>query len=343
MFLRGKKWWLRYTPRPGAPQVRESLDTEFESVAAARAIAILHRAPLDASGEFEAELEAYIADQTRLGILSRTFAPSRLYVLRAFARDAGVESIADLSKDRVERWLEAKREGSGGADPVRPGTIESYLMSVRAFCGWLVDKNKLRENPTLKIELGKVSRAVRKNFLGAETVRMLIEKAPDDDLRFVLYCGFHAGMRRLEIVEARRDWFVLGVGERRGRIQVARTPTFVPKDKDERVIPLSRDFEKFLRGYLPDRVTDDFVLKPKVGYGRHKYRYDFRRPFTTHMTAHGVKCTPHDMRRTFVSLKLIEDSSLVFKVAKWTGDGVQVIQDHYAHLLSDDGDIDTGL
>ena len=44
-----------------------------------------------------------------------------------------------------------------------------------------------------------------------------------------------------------------------------------------------------------------------------------------------------------MSLKLIQDSSLIFKLAKWTGDDVRVLQDHYGHLLAHDEDIEMGL
>ena len=38
----------------------------------------------------------------------------------------------------------------------------------------------------------------------------LIKDAPSDDLRFILFAGFHCGMRKNEIIEARVDWFDLG-------------------------------------------------------------------------------------------------------------------------------------
>jgi hypothetical protein len=34
---------------------------------------------------------------------------------------------------------------------------------------------------------------------------------------------------------------------------------------------------------------------------------------------------------------------LIFKLAKWTGDHVSVLQDHYGHLLADDEDIEVGI
>ncbi len=327
--------------------MRVPLDTEFETVAAVKALELLHSPPLEAADEFAREVDKYIEDMRTHDLLSETFVGTRKLTLMAFARDCELRRVTDITSKEVERWMGILKNGEGKGKRVRPvkkGTIESYVFSLRAFCGWLVEKKKIRENPVTKIKLGKVSRVVRKNFVPAESVRTLIAKAPNDEMRFILYCGFHAGMRKREIVEMRPHWIRFGFGDRRGRISVEQTPTFRPKDRDERSIPLSREFEEFLKEYMK-RVPDgaEFLLKPDKKHGKHKYRYDFRKPFEALLKACGVKCLVHDMRRTFVSLKLIEDSPLIFKLAKWTGDDVRVIQDHYGHLLSDDEDIEVGI
>ena len=48
-----------------------------------------------------------------------------------------------------------------------------------------------------------------------------------------------------------------------------------------------------------------------------------------------VWVTPHVMRHTFASLLASRDGS-IYKIAKWLGDGVEVTQKHYAHLLPKD-------
>ncbi len=39
----------------------------------------------------------------------------------------------------------------------------------------------------------------------------LFDYCTDDRIRFILFCGFHEGMRRNEIVEARPSWFNLSL------------------------------------------------------------------------------------------------------------------------------------
>jgi integrase len=380
MYLRGAWWWFRFTPAPGEPQLRLPLETEIEQVAAVRAMELMQGGRVETKGEFMVELEKYLAEGTQFHRLSENTVLVRRAVLNRLALDFGITKLSQLNPDVVKRWVEMLRGGEGGKGAkAKPGvggalgpahaagtvgragaagrgrgedgrrgadTVKSYVAYLRAFCKWLIGKKQMRVDPTVEMKFGKIERRVRKTFVVTEVIAQLIAAAPHDDLRFILFCGFHEGLRRLEIVEARPEWFHLEPkdGARRGRIMVARTATFSCKDGDERTIPLTLEFQEFLRGYLAKLPTGaKWVLKPELKKRKNRYRYDFRKPFESYMAEQKVDCTPHDMRRSFVSNKLIENSSLIFKLAKWTGDGVAVLQKHYAHLMADDSDIETGL
>jgi site-specific recombinase XerD len=45
------------------------------------------------------------------------------------------------------------------------------------------------------------------------------------------------------------------------------------------------------------------------------------------------------MRHTFASL-LVQAGVSVYKVARWLGDGVEVVEEHYGHLAPKDSDIE---
>ena len=335
MFRRGEIWWLRYSVN--GKQQRISLETNVETMAVLKAVGILQRAPLEASqGGLQGELDAYLRESLALRRLSKTCADNRRYFFSAFQAATGIDRVAELSKSRVESWVENLKAAGGRTEE----TVRSYVFHLRAFCSWLVKKNRMRENVVAHLEMGKIERNVRKNFVSKADVVRLIAEAPTDSLRLILYCGFHAGLRKMEIVELRPDWIDVGSAARRGRITIQRTETFSCKDKEGRTVPLTAEFSEWLRGYMLTLPAGaEYVLVPDNPRGK-LYRYDFRKPFAEYMRAQRVKCTPHDMRRTFVSLRLIEDSSLIFKLAKWTGDGVEVLQRHYGHLLADDDDIE---
>ncbi len=336
MYLRGKLWWLRFSVN--GKQHRVPLNTPFENVAALKAMELLQRAPLEVSDEFGTELERYLQEALRAGSLSKSFAPSRRKVLRKFARDFEVRRLSDVTQKMVERWMDELR-----AREVKPATVQSYVFHLRAFFSHLQKRNKVHDNPAAKIELPKLARSVRKNFVPSAEVRRLIAATKDDELLFVFYAGFHAGMRYGEIVEVRWGWVSFGSGTRRGCLTIEPTPTFTPKDKDRRVVPLTREFEEFLRRTLPKAHDPGaFILRPEKKHGRHLWRVDLRKPFAAQVRKLGLHCTFHDMRRSFGSNKMIAGVS-PYKGAVWTGDGFDVFQDHYGHLAAQDDDIEKGI
>jgi len=136
-------------------------------------------------------------------------------------------------------------------------------------------------------------------------------------------------------MQARPEWFDVN----RKALTVSKTATFQPKDRDERTIALTDEFAEFLKTYRP---AGEYMIG-EDGESDYIYRYDFRKRFKTFMKAHGLpNLTIHDMRRSFASNLVIAGVS-VFKVAVWLGDGVEVVQKHYAHLLPQDDDINRGV
>lgn len=340
MYQRGPWWWFRYTPHPGTPQKRVPLGTQDAGEAAMEALRIQREAPLEPSGQLMAEAEAYFAAAVADKRLSPFTVFTRRYAIGLYSTDCDIHRLADMTGATVERWVKALR-----ARKLAPTSVAAYYMHLRGFCTWLLGRNKIRQNPCAAVRLGKLIIRGRTTFQTKDKIRDHITAAPSDEMRFIMYCGFHAGMRSLEIIEARPEWFRLSGSGQRGCVKIGETDTYRPKDKEERTVPLTAEFEAFLRRYLPT-LPDGAVwcIRPKEAKKpRAIRRTSFARGFTLFMAARGEKCSPHDMRRSFVSNKLIDDSSLIFKVARWTGANVLTIQRHYAHLLADDEDIEAGV
>ena len=177
----------------------------------------------------------------------------------------------------------------------------------------------------------------RKNWLKHDEVQKVIDaaKSKNPGLTFVLYCGFHAGLRRNEIANLKVGWFD-------GKfIHVQNDPEsgFILKDRENRSIPLSKPFKEFLDEYLRGRDPGEYAIRPTKTQGKNDYRYDFGRAWKSHMERCGVTCTVHDARRSFAS-NLLSAGENVYTVAKWLGDGVQVVERSYGHLSPFAGDID---
>lgn len=184
----------------------------------------------------------------------------------------------------------------------------------------------------MEVEMDRVDHQARIKFTDLELAQKLIANAPNDDMRFILFCGFHVGMRKQEIIEAIPEWFNLS----RKTLEIRATATFRPKDRDARTVPITDQFADFLRQY---GLRKPFVLKPEVEHGKFRYRYDFRRPFTDYMAEQGVPwITPHVMRHSFASICAMKGID-IYRIATWLGDDVRVVQKHYAKLRPDDREI----
>lgn len=259
-------------------------------------------------------------------------AQSKIYTLRMFAVFCGRITPERVNKEHVKRFYEAKLH------TLNAQTAYGYYMTVRSFFGWCVTEHLARENPCLEFKVEAPPAAPRKDFCSPELVAKLIDECERDDLKYVLYCGFHAGMRVLEIVESVPWWF----SPERGRVDLRKTPTIDFKDLEERWVPLTAEFQAFIREY---GLREPFMLHPEKQHGKNRYRYDFRRPFYEYMKQQ--KCTwvtPHIMRHTFASLLASMDPMLGgpsdFEIATWMGIDLRTYQRTYAKLRPRHGALD---
>lgn len=338
LFKRGDVWWVRFTPRAGAAQERVSLETrdELEAMRLARVemAAAATRARERMHG-CAAEVENYLAHCKRQGLSAATI-EHRMYVLRGFVAWCDAASPGTISHSKAGRWFEMRADKN-------PHTADAYLVVVRYWFRWLRERGKLRSDPTAGIDPPKLPMMVRKVFLSPERARKFLDACEDEEMKFILYCAVQQGMRKMEVIEARREWFDL----EEGLIHIQKTETFEPKGRRNRTVPMTDEFRNWLREWLTphpnplpeaERGPDDFMLKPDVVRGRYRYRYDFRTRFENYVAAQGESITFHDLRRTFGSLLVSRGVSL-YKVAKWLGDTLKVAESTYGHLVAQDEEI----
>ncbi len=324
----GGPWWVRFTPAPGAAQVRVSLETKDESEAILKARSIISKAGTETRAAMEScdfEIKAYLHHKKHGGLSASTLS-SRNYVLRAFVRDLKVSTPKAITRAAVASWLHKRTTANAH-------TAANYLHIIQYWTGWLMAEGKLVVDPAADLVAAKQKLRIRRTFLLPDQARALLDACEDPGLKFALYCGLHAGLRKLEIIEAIPSWFDL----KAGLIHVGATPTFQPKDRDNRTIPLTEEFKTWLVDHY--KLQSPFMLEPAVVHGKYRYRYDFRNAFGQ-LTA---RCkfpwlTFHDTRRTFASLHASSGTS-IYKIARWLGDDVDVVTEHYGHLIPQDAEI----
>jgi integrase len=253
------------------------------------------------------------------------------YILYKFLADRGIEHAGEISPGQIDEWLRGLKDEKRSAD-----TLHTYARGLHTFVSYLV-KVKLVGGDLLKeFDIPERAAVGRKNWLSSQEVQRVIAESKDPSLTFVLFCGFHAGLRRNEICNARVGWFDLASGV----VHIQNDPGsgFVLKDRVNRTVKLSTPFKEFLDVFLRDRDLGDYVIHPDKVQGVWRYRYDFDQTYQTHMRRCGVKCSIHDMRRSFAS-NLVSAGESIYIVAKWLGDGVEVVERSYGHLAPSAGNI----
>ena len=325
LYQRGRTFWFAHQEE--GRRIFVSLKTNDYVLAVKRAAQIIKRPNLNPTEGLAADIDTFLAYQLAHHNFSAASADSKGAILRKFARSIGWLDTASITTQEVQRFYDEQRE------EVSESSAQTYVMALRSFFGWAVQRALTHDNPAAEVRMGRVISVPRRRFCTFEQRDQIIAGAPSPELKFIFYCGFHAGLRKNEIIQARPDWFDLD----QGLLHVRKTPTFEPKDKEERTVPLTKEFREFLTEY---GLRSPFMLRPDVEQGKSLYRYDFDRPYFRYLEPLGFRwVTPHIMRHTFGSL-LASRGCSIYKIAIWMGDEVATTQKHYAKLLPIDPDID---
>jgi integrase len=266
------------------------------------------------------EVDRYLASRTKR--ISPNYLRDTAAVLHAWQRS--VSNVESVSRDAMQLWIDELT--------VKPSTVAAYVFTVRKFFDWCIAQGLRADNPANNIVVPRCRKPFRKTFVSAQIVAKLIGDCHDKELQYCLYAGFHAGLRFSEVVASRPAWFNLS----QQTLSVLRSEDYDTKDHTDRDIPLTDRFMEFLDDY---GFPEPFMIAPhKLSAVKHRYRFDFSNRFENYVRAQGVKMTFHDCRRTFCSLH-VQAGTNVYKVAKWIGDDVEVVQRHYGHLEKSDPEI----
>jgi integrase len=325
IYRRGNIFW--YGRMVKGQRVQMSLGTNDYGEAVVNAQEIRADPFLVTADPLRSEIEGFINHKLKQNEYSTASAESKRYALKEFASFVKKPDPSMITPADVDGFYQTLR------GRVAESTAQGYMTTLRSFFNRLLETRKVRTNVVKAVKLARLDSNSRKQFCTAALRNKLIAKCKREDLKFALFCGFHAGMRKAEIIEARTDWFDL----KQGLIHIQSTPTFRPKDRDARTIPMTKAFKAFIKAY---GLRSPFMLQPDVPHGDSRYRWDFRRPWAEYVAKH--KCpwvTPHVARHTFASLLASKNAS-IYKIAQWLGDDVRVVQKHYAKLLPKDEDIE---
>jgi integrase len=352
---RGNVWYLSFTPARGERQRHVCLNTTDEIEAIKFAEAIRARPQIVEIGTPEEDLQAYISLRQERRSMTPETIRSTEEVVGQFFRFCGKTRSRDVDEEDFSKWFQHLKTPKDPKEPSVPGitqaTFSTYHARLTAFWRFLVAAGKADSNPLLDFTPHKIppSQIARDAWIDKKEIKRLLKKCADRDLKFVLFMGFHCGLRKKEIVMARPHWFDL----KQEKLNIPFVEVtikepgdgtieehhFMTKNKRDRSIPLSRAFVEFLRKEYPWREGQVWCVERKgKGFGQ-RYRWDFRKPLEAFFKKHGVVLNTHSLRHSFASNCIMAGIS-TFKVASWLGNRERTVEVHYAHLATGKGALD---
>ena len=364
LFKRGEIYWLYF--RENGHRVRLSLKTKSKAEALKKLQAYRIKGP---GTNFDAVpirqlIDDYCERQHDAFNFTDSTARSTKAQLNSIAKIKELKSVKDLEDPLLPLALytDLQYHKKANGEDYSEATARSYAMITHAFMNWLYEDNSIRQKPE-KVIYSK-RRAIRRKdvVVPLEKVLRLINFTSDSRAKFILYCGFLAGMRRNEIVMAKPGWFTekcilipesesttVHFERRQYRAKdYSKTFNFRTKSFLTRKIPIRKEFKEFLNEFLPS--CSQFCLENKGrGYGE-IYRYDIRGPFENAITAFNAAhpgvlpagITIHTMRHSFISNLANSRCPLytALQVSAWSGDQLRTIQSNYFHSRIEGDELD---
>ena len=158
-------WYARYVDADGrerrvstgcrdeqaAQKVLSDIQTELEKVRSG----LLTPAEMETAGHVKRPLTEHVGDyldhlqtkRVRGRKISAHYRRNMDSRLSRLLRECGFTKVADITAEAVVRWLDEAEEGGMAAS-----TRNSYLGTIRAFCGWLKRSRRMAENPVAGVQ-----------------------------------------------------------------------------------------------------------------------------------------------------------------------------------------------
>ena len=266
------------------------------------------------------------------------------YCLDSLAR-AGIAERADLTRERVSRWLEEER-----AAGVQASTCNRHLAAVCSFASELEKRGLFALDGLLGLRRlrFRLPPAPPPRFLSREKAGELEAAAARVDrsegrapgepgLLLAVVLGIACGGRAGEFAQLRRE--ELRLGEEHPFLTIKRDEVRRSKTYSERSVPISQADAAKLRSLGADRGEGPvFPAERPEARGEYLRANTLGRRLALARPVLGEHVDFYDLRHTFASWHVQAGVSIA-KVARWLGNTVAVCERHYA-ALSPGGDPD---
>ena len=280
-----------------------------------------------AAKSWDKEIEEYIVDKKAEGGMKDSTEIRVKSVLKKFQDCCpSVKRPEDVSYADLEKFWKKSRVNSDS-------TGRTYLVTLQAF---LKDRGLLRKRFLIP-KTAKIGS--RDTYEEMKTINDWIESCTDDDLKYVLFCLGHMGMRAGEVKFSQVEWYQAGIckipAKLTYRTKKGAKKIWSPKNGTGRAIPITPEFQAFLDVYLIDK--SGLVIKSKKSKDG---TWDFRLPLEQFMTDVGSPdFFPHAFRHSWITY-LMNTGYSIQDVSIWSGDRLETLQKHYWKKHTEAGALD---
>lgn len=342
IYLRRKTFWVWYILDGTRYYVNLKTHDELEAIKLAKVVRGTIPEKQMKSG-WDQAIKKYIAEK-RKGVRPKHLAGRRLRsfrpetcprvesCLKVFAGWCECSFPHMVKLDHLQKYYNARRKKSEAGARSTIATIQAFLDHIECLPGRVIFSSDRKPE-------------ARQVVVSMEDSNKWIADCSRPGLRFVLFCGFHAGLRKSEIKHARPEWFdltrrVLTVpGKEKQLLPSGKFYDWVSKDTESRQIPLSKSFCGFLEGFLPS--CRKFCL---VGRRSKDGLSDFRLPFERLVAQQErTDCTLHTMRHSWISELCNSGNHSITEVSAWSGDTIETIESNYWKKRVKTGDLDSTM
>lgn len=331
LYLRKLVWWFRFSS--GGVQHRINLRTQDEGEAEKLAREILKKgiAEPKVSGKvWKHAIAEYVTAKTKSGNFRVGTASRVKSALKVFSERCGATGPDSVTIFQLQAYYDTRRKSSEAGARSTMAMIQAFLSHAGGLPG--------------RVKLAQGSRPnARQVVVPLATANRWLEECFRPELRFVLFCGFHAGMRAGEIKHSRAAWFDLSRGliaipaEEIQTLPNRKKYPWKTKSGEGREIPLSPAFKAFLDSFLEDKKGHCLPSKLDSKDGL----WDFRLPFKSFMTRmERSEVFPHAMRHSWISELCNSGNHTIQEVSSWSGDRLETIESNYWKKKAEAGALD---
>lgn len=280
-----------------------------------------------AAKSWDKEIEEYIVDRQAKGSMKESTERGVRSVLNVFQTlNPKIKRPEDVTyEDLVDFWKKSRVESDS--------TGRTYLVTLQAF---LKDRGLLRK----RFAIPKTAKiGARETYEKMEVINSWIDSCDDVDLKYVLYCLGHMGMRAGEVKFSQVDWYQDGIckipAKMPYRTKKGAKKIWSPKNGTGRAIPITPEFQAYLDTYLVDK--EGLVIKSKKSKDG---TWDFRIPLEKYMKEVGSPdFFPHAFRHSWITY-LMDTGYSIQDVSIWSGDRLETLQKHYWKKHTEAGALD---